>query len=142
MSDCLPPKYDLVLQYSLYYTLHIFILMFSTPWKYRDVTKDNFFDRVKKFIYFKYKMSSFFTSNIKNFSISLWWSWEFYFIYETIIQWAKIQKQVRNFFSYFWGKVSFNNGWILFNNTTQFLNHCNNFPFLALCNCKCYEIGE
>ena len=85
MSDCLPPKYDLVLQYSLYYTLHIFILMFSTPWKYRDVTKDNFFDRVKKFIYFKYKMSSFFTSNIKNFSISLWWSWEFYFIYETII---------------------------------------------------------
>ena len=85
MSDCLPPKYDLVLQYSLYYTLHIFILMFNTPWKYRDVTKDNFFDRVKKFIYFKYKMSSFFTSNIKNFSISLWWSWEFYFIYETII---------------------------------------------------------
>ena len=106
MSDCLPPKYDLVLQYSLYYTLHIFILMFNTPWKYRDVTKDNFFDRVKKFIYFKYKMSSFFTSNIKNFSISLWWSWEFYFIYETIIQWAKIQKQVQNFFSYFLGKVS------------------------------------
>ena len=142
MSDCLPPKYDLVLQYSLYYTLHIFILMFSTPWKYRDVTKDNFFDRVKKFIYFKYKMSSFFTSNIKNFSISLWWSWEFYFIYETIIQWAKIQKQVRNFFSYFWGKVSFNNGWILLNNTTQFLYHRNIFPFLALYNCKCYEIGE
>ena len=49
MSDCLPPKYDLVLQYSLYYTLYIFIPMFNTPWKCGEVTKDNF-DRVKKFI--------------------------------------------------------------------------------------------